>query len=121
MFELKGKVHYIAPTVRPSEKFRKRDLVLYVENEKKPEYSDFILFEAIQDGCEKLDSIPDGADVTVKFFIGGREWTKEGKTSYFTTLKIVDVILNGGVANTPPVLSKAVMSESHEKDSDLPF
>jgi hypothetical protein len=102
IFELKGKVHYVSPTSQVSDKFKKRDLVLYVENENKPEFSDFILFEAIQDGCDKLNNIQDGQDLVVKFFIGGREWTKDGKTRYFNTLKIADVIANTGNVTLPP-------------------
>lgn len=138
-FEMKGTVHQVMDTQQITDKFKKRELILFVENTNKPEYSDYIKFEAIQNKCSDLDSLKPGMDVDIKFFIGGRKVEKEGKdTMYFTSLKIADFAIqqgekpqsnNVGVEVTNDVPSETVqppqMSEGDfggdNGEDDLPF
>lgn len=135
-FEMKGTVHQVMDTQQITDKFKKREFVLFVENTNKPEYSDYIKFEAIQDKCDDLDSLKPGMEVDVKFFIGGRKVEKEGKdTMYFTSLKIADFSIHQGykpqdknvgaevtndVPQEPPQMSEDKFDNGGEED-DLPF
>ena len=49
-------------------------------------YTQLIKFQMVQNNCEKLDGFNEGDDVKVTFNLRGREYTKDGKTSYFTNL-----------------------------------
>lgn len=73
--------------------FKKRELVVCDEPDAK--YPNFVPFEATGDKCKELDAFKAGDEVEVGFFVNGRKWEKDGKTRYFTSLRIADVARAG--------------------------
>lgn len=64
--------------------FRSRNLVI----EKDGEYPKPILFEFIQDNCDKLNGINPGDEVEISFNLSGREWINpQGETKYFNSIQ----------------------------------
>jgi len=131
MFELTGTVHSVGETKQMTDTFRKRELVLFVENANKPEFSDYIPFEAIQAGCEALDPLSKGDRVKLSFFINGRLW-KEGTADEkaFSSLSIKNVEVletarNSGIAGytnrTAPAPTPASGPGNGDYSDDLPF
>lgn len=124
MFELTGTVHSVGETQQITHTFRKRELVLFVENANKPEFSDYIPFEAIQAGCEALDPLSKGDRVKISFFINGRLW-KEGTADEkaFSSLSIKNVEVletarNSGIAGYTKSTEPA---PAEDDDTGLPF
>jgi hypothetical protein len=135
MFELTGTVHSVGETKQITDKFRKRELILFVENSNKPEYSDYIPFEVVQDGCQTLEPLSKGDRVKISFFVNGRLW-KEGTADEkaFSSLSIKDVVVlenarNSGAAGyiptstPPPPAPPPGKKDFNEPDPDsgLPF
>jgi hypothetical protein len=117
--EINGKVLLVGKTQQVTEKFKKRDMVIeYAEN---PTYPEQVKFEANQAGCEKLDELREGDEVTVHFNLRGRAWKdKSGKDQYFNTLSIWKVDLRKTSAE--PTREANVVSNNMGDDSDgLPF
>ncbi len=85
-YELKATVKEIGETQQVSEKFKKRDLVL--TDLSKPEYPQHIKFDLNQDKVTLADNLKIGDKVSISFNLGGREYTKDNKTSYFNSLQI---------------------------------
>ena len=118
-FQLTGTIHEIYPTQQKTEKFKSREFVLEtVKQVGDRSITDYVKFQATQDKCEVLDKYKVGSTVTAHFNIRGREWTKDGKKSYFTNLDAWRIeggqVTNDTAAsyNTPP---------ADEFSSDLPF
>ena len=86
-FEIKGKVLVIDDTVTISDKFKKRDFVIEVENERNSEWNDFIKFQLTQDRVDLIEPIKLGQEINVSFNIKGRKWEKDGKVNYFSNLE----------------------------------
>ena len=85
-FELKGTIYYKEETQQVSDKFKKREFVIEIVNEKNSEWNDFVKFQLVNDNCSKIDNAAIGSNVTVHFNINGRKWEKDGKTSFFNTI-----------------------------------
>ena len=86
-FEIEGKVILKNETVQVSDKFKKREFVLEVENEKNSDWNDFIKFQLTQDRTELLDPVSVNESIKVSFNIKGRKWEKDGKVNYFSNLE----------------------------------
>ena len=83
-FEVEGKLYKKFDTVQVKDTFKKRELVLEIED---GAYSQLIKFQLIQDRCSLLDDYVEGNDIKVFFNLNGRAWTgRDGTTSYFTNL-----------------------------------
>ena len=83
--EITGKIRMIYETKQISDKFRKREFVITVPDEK---YTQHLLFELVQSNCDILDSYLLGAEVKVLFNIRGREWVaKDGHVRYFNSMQ----------------------------------
>ena len=115
--DLKGVVHHVGETQQISEKFKKRVLVVFVENTDKPEFSDYIPVDAVQDNVDKLDPLKVGDEVNVGIFLGGRKWEKDGTTKYFPDLKLANV----EVLSSAPQSNDAVAPPEPGEEDDLPF
>ena len=115
--EINGKVLLVGKTQQVTEKFKKRDLIIeYAEN---PTYPEQVKFEANQAGCEKLDELREGDEVTVHFNLRGRAWKdKSGKDQYFNTLNVWKVDLIKTSAGTK---EQAQILNDDSDDSGLPF
>ena len=86
-YEINGKLIFKEDTQQISDKFQKREFVIEVENEKNPQWNDFVKVQLIQDRCDLLESIDLNENIKVYFNIKGRKWDNKGQTSYFTNLE----------------------------------
>jgi hypothetical protein len=84
-YSIKGIVHLIGETKQVSDRFRKRDLVLDVQDGKYPQS---ISFQVSNDRCDLLNEYKDGDEISVEFNVRGREWrSPSGEVKYFNTLE----------------------------------
>ncbi|MEL6867740.1 MAG: DUF3127 domain-containing protein [Bacteroidota bacterium] len=121
-FEAEGRLYKKFDTNQVTDKFRKREFVVEIED---GAYTQLIKFQMTQNNCDKLDPFSEGDQVKVTFSLRGREYTKDGRTSYFTNLdawRIENVGGSDAVASAPSdsfpsVTDEPVMDES----DDLPF
>ena len=86
-FEIEGKVILKNDTEQISDKFKKREFVIEVENEKNSDWNDFIKFQLTQDRTDLLEPISLNDIIKVSFNIKGRKWEKDGKVNYFSNLE----------------------------------
>ena len=70
-----------------SDRFQKREFVIEVENEKNPQWNDFVKVQLIQDRCDLLETIQLNENIKVYFNLRGRKWENNGQVSYFTNLE----------------------------------
>ena len=85
-YELKGKIEVLGETQQITEKFKKREFVVLVEDN--PTYPEKIKMEFIQDKCSSLDSYDLQDAVTVNINLKGRDWVnKEREMQHFTTIQ----------------------------------
>lgn len=69
--ETQGKLHRKGDTQQVTETFKKRELVLEIED---GQYTQYVPFELFQDKCSALDPINVGDEIKVHFNLRGREW-----------------------------------------------
>lgn len=106
-----------------SDRFRKREFVIEVENERNSDWNDFIKVQLTQDRCDLIEKIDLNETVKVSFNLRGRKWENNGQTSYFTNLEgwRVEKMSNEAPMNEPmPEYSIEDIPASSEAD-DLPF
>jgi hypothetical protein len=123
-YEMTGFLHHAEPTKQLSEKFKKREFVLEVQD---GNYTQFPKLQLIQKNCDLLDGIDINAEITVSFNVQGKLYTnKENVTLYFTNLTAWKIELTATA--TPPQMSsrektmKAIENlESDELGDNLPF
>jgi len=123
-YEMTGFLHHAEPTKQLSEKFKKREFVLEVQD---GNYTQFPKLQLIQKNCDLLDGIDINAEITVSFNVQGKLYTnKENVTLYFTNLTAWKIELTATA--TPPQMSsrektmKAIENlESDELGNNLPF
>lgn len=85
MYKATGKLHVIKKEQKVSDKFKKREFVLLMDEN--PQYPQMILFQMTQDRCDLLDQYKVGDIVDVSFDLKGREWANaQGDVKYFNTL-----------------------------------
>ena len=125
-----------------SEKFRKREFVLQIED---GQYPQTVKFELAQDKCDLLNGFQVGAAMEVDFDVRGRAYDKNGQTMYFNSLSAWKVANAGGGqqapqgggygqqpqqqaaprANNNPAVQyqapAAPISGGNDADNDLPF
>ena len=75
---------------------------------------------------KKLDSYNEGDQVKITFSLRGREYTKDGKTTYFTNLDAWRIDQAGASADSPAASSETFPSMADEPSiddntDDLPF
>jgi hypothetical protein len=114
-FQTSGKVHKIMEAQQITDRFRKREFVLEVQDGRYPQ---LVVFQLTGDRCEVLDGYGIGDDVGVDFDIRGREWTSpKGEVRYFVSLEVWRIGKGNGNgrghlgADDPPPMT----------DDDLPF
>ncbi len=131
-YEITGKLIEKENTQRISEKFQKREFVLEIENERNPQWNDFIKIQLVQDRCDLIEKYKINDVIKVSFNLRGRKWEKDGKLSYFTHLEgwKIEMVSNSGAGGDeiPPVTSSDIPVVTTEdippltdKDDDLPF
>ena len=114
---IKGKLVEIFDTVQVTETFKKREFI--IEDNKNPEYPEYIKVELIQDKVSLLDSLNIGDEINVLINIKGRKWEdKEGNIRYFNSIQGWKIESeNQGINQETP---NEVQSQDSD-DSDLPF
>ena len=114
---IKGKLVEIFDTVQVTETFKKREFI--VQDNRNPEYPEYIKVELIQDKVSLLDSLGVGDEINVLINIKGRKWEdKEGNIRYFNSIQgwKIETESSGINQETPQ------QPDSQENDdSDLPF
>ncbi|WP_020533447.1 DUF3127 domain-containing protein [Flexithrix dorotheae] len=81
--EVKGKLVEIYNEAQITERFKKREFVIEIQDGM---YSEYVKMQLTQDKCGLLDQFSKGDEIKVNFNLKGRPYTKEGKTTYFTNL-----------------------------------
>lgn len=90
-YELKVKVETVGETKEFGDGgFKKRELITTVEENG---YTNYFVFEFIQDKVDLLDTVLPGTDVTVHFNIRCRKVEKNGDDLYFTSLSGWKVVI----------------------------
>ncbi len=110
-YELTGKVKLIQDEQTFGSGFRKREMVVIVEDGKYPQE---INLEFVQDKISLLDSLSPGQEVTVTFDIRGREYNGR----YYNNLqgwKVANADDTDGFNQEPPP------SDTSDFDDDIPF
>lgn len=119
-FEVTGKLHEIFDEQQVTEKFRKREFVLEIDDNS---FTQYIKFQATQDRCSILDNFNKGETAKVSFNLSGRPFTnREGQQVYFTNLVAWRMEKVGG-GQTSPHAGYEVPDLPHPADDpdDLPF
>lgn len=83
-FEVTGVIYDKMDTQVISDRFRKRDFVVEIED---GAYKQHIKFQLTQDRCDLVDSYEKGDEVKVSFNLRGRPYQKGAETIYFTNLE----------------------------------
>jgi hypothetical protein len=120
-FNIKGSVYEVCDEQSFSEKFKKRDLIIEVED---GAYKQILKFQLINERCDLADKLRAGQDVEVSFNLQGREYSKDGKTSYFTNLTAWRVKKVGDSEAPAPTENRPTLEEVvkvFDDDEGLPF
>ena len=96
-----------------------------VENEKNPQWNDFVKIQLIQDRCDLLENIQLNEEIKVYFNLRGRKWENKGQVMYFTNLEgwrieKVQPQAEGGEIPPAPQYRMEDIPPAAEAD-DLPF
>lgn len=134
--ELTGLIHTIYETVKVSDKFQKRDVVLKTDFDS--QYPQFVLLQLTQDKCKLLDDFRVNDFVKIQFNVKGREWNSPQGLKYFNTLDAWSVSLipnrtgettNNATAQTQQTAAPSidanttapVFNAAASDNDDLPF
>jgi len=105
-FEVKGKVEVVYAEQQVTDRFKKREFVIEVQNGMYPE---FVKFQLTQERCGLIEPYQKGDEISVSFNLRGRPYNKGSETIYFTNLEAWRV--EGGNTATP---------ESHTASTQQP-
>ena len=94
-YDVTGRLHEIFDEQQVSEKFRKREFVLEVQDGQYPEQ---IKFQMVQDKTALIEPYKVGDEVKVTFNLRGRGFNKNGQMLYFTNLEAwrIEAVAGGG-------------------------
>lgn len=114
-YDLTGKVKVIQDTMTFDSGFKKREVVVTVDDGRYPQD---ISLEFVQDKISLLDDLQPGQEVTVTFDIRGREY----KGRYFNNLQgwKIEVLDNNQSATTGAQAATAPAPADFD-DEDIPF
>ncbi len=114
---IKGKLVDKFDTVQVTETFKKREFI--IEDNKNPEYPEFIKIELIQDKVNLLDNLNIGDEINVAINIKGRKWEdKEGNIRYFNSIQGWKIEAENQEMNQD---TREEDMNQEIDDSDLPF
>ncbi|MEM1136995.1 MAG: DUF3127 domain-containing protein [Bacteroidota bacterium] len=122
-FEVKGKLVEIYDENQVTDKFKKREFVIEVQDGM---YSEFVKMQLLQDKCGLIDPFKVGDEINVSFNLKGRPYTRDGKTTYFTNLDAWRINPVNQTAQETPNNNAAEedvsgMSFSEAPEDELPF
>lgn len=111
---IEGKLLVKYDTQAVSDRFRKREFVLYTEeNNNGTIYENTPKFQLTQDRCDILDNFNQGDNIKINFNVRGNKWEKDGTTSYFTNLDAWKIEAMDSVQNhDSPVNSNEAEAQS---------
>ena len=113
---IKGKLVEIFDTVQVTETFKKREFI--IQDNKNPEYPEYIKIELIQDKVELLNPLNVGDEINVLINIKGRKWEdKEGNIKYFNSIQGWKIESESGNMNQ----ENEQENINQDSDDDLPF
>ena len=113
---IKGKLVEKFDTVQITETFKKREFI--IQDNKNPEYPEYIKIELIQDKVELLNSLNVGDEINVLINIKGRKWEdKEGNIKYFNSIQGWKIESESGNMNQ----ENEQENINQDSDDDLPF
>ena len=117
--EVSGKIYKVDETKQITERFRKREFVVEIEDGRYPQT---VLFQLTGDRCEMLDGFAVGDEVKLDFNLRGREWTSpKGEVKFFNSLDVYRLEKQGAqqkAADDEPPLPE---EPPGWVDDDLPF
>lgn len=124
--EIQGKLHEVFATQQITEKFKKREFIVDMDDNG---YQQYIKFQLNQDKCTLIDSFKKGEEIKVSFNLSGRAFTsKTGDQGYITNIIAWKIQSLGNAANTSNENSNSNESiaegnpfASGEPAGDLPF
>lgn len=97
-FEVEGRLHKKFDSQQVTDTFQKREFIVEIED---GAYPQMIKFQLTQANCSKIDGFNEGDQIKVTFNLRGREYTKEGNTTYFTNLDAWKLDAVGASQPTP--------------------
>lgn len=124
LYEAFGKLHALFDEQQVTEKFRKREFVVEIEDGNYPQY---VKFQLTQDKCSALNSFQKGDKIKVVFGLSGREGkSRDGNTVYYTNLGAWKLEkIDGGAPTSAAPNRSAAAASSHDApppdDDDIPF
>ena len=83
-YDVTGRLHEIFDEQQVSEKFRKREFVLEVQDGQYPQH---IKFQLTQDKVALVEPFKMGDEVKITFDLRGRGFNKNGQMLYFTNIE----------------------------------
>jgi len=122
IYEAKGTLNKKFDTQHISDNFKKREFVLDITDN---QYTEYVKFQLMQDRCDLIDSINEGAEVAIKFVLKGKpyESKKTGETLYFTNLNVLAVQADSASSSdhydSEP--QNESFDQSNDDQDDLPF
>ena len=124
--EIKGRLVVKYDTQQVSEKFKKREFVIEINEEINGYiYTNFGKFQLVQNKCDIIDRFFPGDMLKVNFNVKGNKYERDGKTTYITNLdawRIEKVAGSTETYNAPPSpANSAPFTPSPEQIDDLPF
>ncbi len=125
-YEAEGKLYKKMDVHQVTDSFKKREFVVEIED---GAYTQLIKFQLTQSNCDKLDPFNEGDQIKVTFSIRGREYTKDGNTTYFTNLDAwrLESVNQNTPVNTPATsgdgtdFPSTTDEPADSMDDDLPF
>ena len=113
---IQGKLIEIFDTIQITETFKKREFI--IQDNKNPEYPEFIKIELIQDKVDLLDTLNVGDEINVLINIKGRKWEdKEGKIKYFNSIQGWKIETDNDGINQ----ENQAEDTNQDSEEDLPF
>ena len=113
---IKGKLVENLDTVPITETFKKREFI--IQDNKNPEYPEFVKVELIQDKVSLLDNLNVGDEINVLINIKGRKWEdKEGNIKYFNSIQGWKIETENEGINQ----ENSEDEINQDSDEDLPF
>jgi len=106
----KGILHVIGETQQLTDKFKKREFVIYVEGGYREKY---VKFSLVQDDYSKIDMFSEGDTIEVSYELDGRRWNnpQTGEDQYFNDVKALHINL----------MEDQVPQDMSGEGDDLPF
>ncbi|MCA9059431.1 MAG: DUF3127 domain-containing protein [Planctomycetaceae bacterium] len=117
-----GSVHLIEPTKTFGQKgFRKRLVVLEQSNGR---FTNYLPLEFLQEGCDSVDGLNVGDEITVTYRLSGRKWQRDERSEvkFFLSAEALSFRKVGG--SPAPAASHPgddVFDSYPEGDDDAPF